>query len=206
MGTSRKKAKFITLISAMATFFSFLYKLLLGYVYRSIIYVATAFSAFTIFLCKMIFVRKATKSREEKRRGYLKMAAILFIYAILFILVVVLRIKGIGLEEKSYEGWISTILALFIVLMFVLSIRGYRIAADRTDIMVLGLKEVGLATCFADLVVLEGLLDDYFVDYFKEEKVNLVHDWFSLAMGGLMVFVSLCMFIRGIRKKKEYKN
>ena len=117
-----------------------------------------------------------------------------------------LQNQGRKREEKSYEGWISTILALFIVLMFILSIRGYRIAADRTDIMVLGLKEVGLATCFADLVVLEGLLDDYFVDYFKEEKVKLVHDWFSLAMGGLMVFVSLCMFIRGIRKKKEYKK
>ncbi len=199
----KKMTKRITFISAIVTFLSFLYKLLLGYVSKSIIIVATALSSLCVFFCKIIFVKRLTKSRKEKRHGYLLMGFILFLYGLLFLFVVLAKLSGLyDIEEKVYEGWQSLLLSLVIVVMFILSIRGYRSAADRTDIMVLGLKEVGLATALSDLIVLEGLLDDYFVGHVDEEILSKVHEWLSLGVSSVIILISLIMMVRFVNRTR----
>lgn len=199
----RKMSKRITFLSAIVTFLSFLYKGLLGYISKSIIIVATALSSLCVFFCKIIYVKRLNKSRKEKRHAYLLMGFILFIYGLLFLFVVLAKLSGLyDVEEKVYEGWQSTLLALVIVVMLILSIRGYRTAADRTDIMVLGLKEVGLATALSDLIVLEGLLDDYFVGHFDEDLLSKIHEWLSLGVSSIIILISIIMMLRFVNRTR----
>jgi divalent metal cation (Fe/Co/Zn/Cd) transporter len=203
----KKMSKRITFISAIITFISFLYKGFLGYLSKSIIIAATALSSLSVFFCKIIYVKKLTKSRREKRHAYLLMGLILLVYGALFLFVVISKLKGLyDIEEKVYKEWQSILLSLVIVLMMVLSIRGYKVAQDRTDIMVLGLKEVGLATALSDLIVLEGLLDDFAIGHIKEDYLNKFHYYLSLGVSGLIIIISFVMIIRFFKRTRDEKK
>ncbi len=203
----KKMSKRITFISAIITFVSFLYKGFLGFLSKSIIIAATSLSSLSVFFCKNIYVKKLTKSRKEKRHAYLLMGLILFIYGILFSFVIISKLKGLYvMEERVYKEWQAIILSLIIVLMIMLSLRGYMIASDRNDIMVLGLKEVGLATALSDLIVLEGLLDDFVIGYIKECYLNKFHYFLSLIVSVLIIIISFVMIIRFFKITIEAKK
>lgn len=198
----KKKLKKMTTISAIITFINFIYKGLLSYLTLSMVLLIASVSTFLIFVVKLLFVKNLTKSRANKKKAYLFMSLALLVYSFIFIAFVVLKINGIDASNnKEYSGLIGYLLIGFMILMFVLSVLNLKKAYDKTDLMVIGLKEMTFASALADLVIIEEFIFRiYFIskDYLL---INTLHDFFPLVVGILMVFISISMVARGIKYK-----
>ncbi|MGM9971235.1 MAG: hypothetical protein ACI35W_02365 [Anaeroplasmataceae bacterium] len=196
----KNKLKKITAVSAIITFISFLYKGVLSYLTLSLVLLIAAISTFLIFIVKLLFVKNLTKSRANKKKAYLFMALALLVYSLIFIAFVVLKINGIDASNnKEYSGLVGYLLIGFMVLMFFLSLLNLKKAYEKTDLMVVGLKEMTFASALADLVIIEEFIFRiYFItkDYFI---INTFHDFFPLVVGISMVFISILMLFRCIK-------
>ena len=87
------------------------------------------------------------------------------------------------------------------ILMFILSLLNLKKAYEKTDLMVVGLKEMTFASALADLVIIEDFIYRiYFIskDYFI---INSFHNYFPLGIGILMVLISILMLVRCVRYK-----
>ena len=202
---SRLKMKRSTFFSSIITLISFGYKLVLAILTASNVLVVAATSTFLVFMCKVLFIRNITMTRDKKKKAYLFMAILILIYSAIFILFTVLKAFGIDASnQKSYEGIIGTLLIAFMIIMFILSIINLKGALEKTDIMVIGLKEMVFVSALADLVIIEEYLYRMFIDDNIEILVT-INRYFPLAMGVLMVIVALFMFIRFARYKVDNK-
>ena len=85
--------------------------------------------------------------------------------------------------------------------MFILSIRGLKGALEKTDLMVIGLKEMTFVSALADLVIIEEFISRIILKYRTIDILIFVNSYFSLGVGILMVLVSLRMLIRFIGYK-----
>lgn len=193
----KNKLKKMTKISAIITFISFIYKGILSYLTLSMVLLIASVSTFLIFVVKLLFVKNITKSRANKKKAYLFMSLALLGYSFIFIAFVVLKINGIDASNnKEYSGLIGYLLIAFMILMFFLSVLNLKKAYEKTDLMVVGLKEMTFASALADLVIIEEFIYRiYFItkDYLI---INTFHEFFPLGVGISMVFVSLLMLVR----------
>ena len=94
----------------------------------------------------------------------------------------------------------------FILLMFVLSIINLKGALEKTDIMVIGLKEMTFVSALADAVIIEEFIYRTVSEYQTIEALETVTRYFPLAMGVLMIIVNIFMFIRFARYKADSKK
>ena len=80
--------------------------------------------------------------------------------------------------------------------MFLLSLLNLKKAYERTDLMVVGLKEMTFASALADLVIIEEFV--YRLDIVKKEYLllNTLHNFFPLAVGIAMTGIAISMLIR----------
>ena len=99
----KNKLKRITAISAIITFISFIYKLVLSYLNLSMVLLIASISTFLIFIVKLLFVKNLTKSRANKKKAYFFMTLALLFYSFIFIAFVVLKINGIDISIYSYN-------------------------------------------------------------------------------------------------------
>lgn len=198
----KNKLKKITTISAIITFVSFIYKGILSYLTLSMVLLIASISTFLIFIIKLLFVKNLTKSRTKKKKAYFFMALALLIYSFIFISFVVLKINGIDASNnKEYSGVIGYLLIGFMVLMFFLSVLNLRKAYEKTDLMVIGLKEMTFASALADLVIIEEFI---YRMYFITKNFFLIktfHNYFPLGIGVFMVFLSITMLLKCIKYK-----
>lgn len=198
----KNKLKRITAISAIITFISFIYKIVLSYLNLSMVLLIASISTFLIFIVKLLFVKNLTKSRANKKKAYFFMTLALLIYSFIFIAFVVLKINGIDISNnKEYSGLTGYLLIGFMILMFILSLLNLKKAYEKTDLMVVGLKEMTFASALADLVIIEDFIYRiYFIskDYFI---INSFHNYFPLGIGILMVLISILMLVRCVRYK-----
>ena len=200
----KKKLKRMTFLMSFITLFSFLYKAGLGVMTSSMVLIIAAISTLMVFICKILFVRNILQIRERKKKAYLKMAISILVYALIFIAFVVLKVNGIDISnDKTYEGWLGSLLILFMLIMFVLSCRGLKGALEKTDIMVIGLKEMTFVSALADLVIIEEFISRIILEYKEIEILIFINSYFSLAIGILMVIVGIMMIIRFARYKVE---
>ena len=200
----KKKLKRMTFLMSFITLFSFLYKASLGVMTSSMVLIIASISTLMVFICKILFVRNILQTRERKKKAYLKMAISILVYALIFIAFVVLKVNGIDISnDKTYEGWLGSLLILFMLIMFVLSCRGLKGALEKTDIMVIGLKEMTFVSALADLVIIEEFVSRIILEYKEIEILIFINSYFSLAIGILMVIVGIIMIIRFARYKVE---
>ena len=198
----KKKLKRMTFLTALITLVSFLYKFGLGFLTRSLVLLIASISTLMVFICKIVFVRNVLQTREKKKKAYLTMAISILVYAFIFIAFVVLKVNGIDISnDKTYSGIIGSLLILFMLIMFVLSIKNLKGALEKTDIMVIGLKEMVFVSALADLVIIEEYISRIILEYKTIDILLFINNYFSLAIGILMVVVGIIMIIRFARYK-----
>ena len=198
----KKKLKRMTFLTALITLVSFLYKFGLGFLTRSLVLLIASISTLMVFICKIVFVRNVLQTREKKKKAYLTMAISILIYSFIFIAFVVLKVNGIDISnDKTYSGIIGSLLILFMLIMFILSIRNLKGALEKTDIMVIGLKEMVFVSALADLVIIEEYISRIILEYKTIDILLFINNYFSLAIGILMVVVGIIMIIRFARYK-----
>lgn len=196
----KNNMKRITKLSALISFLSFLYKGMLSYLTASIVLLIAAVSTFLIFVIKLLFVKNINKSRANKKKAYFFMSLALLIYSSIFIAFVVLKINGIDASNnKEYSGTTGYILIGIMILMFFLSLLNLKKAYERTDLMVVGLKEMTFASALADLVIIEEFV--YRLDFVKKDYLllNTFHNYFPLIVGVSMTIISFLMLFRCMR-------
>ena len=200
------KMKKIAIFSAIVTLLSFGYKLVLAILTTSNVLIVAATSTLLLFFCKLLFIKNVTMTRDKKKKAYLFMAILILLYSIIFLLFTVLKAFGIDTSnQKSYEGIVGSLLIGFMIVMFILSIIKLKGALEKTDIMVIGLKEMVFVTALADLVIIEEYLyRTFFIDK-GIEPLDIGTQYFPLAMGVLMLIVATFMFIRFARYQVEKK-
>ena len=198
----KQKAKLITFLSAIVSLLSFGYKLGLGILTMSLVLMIASISTFMVFICKIAFVRNLTATREKKKKAYLVMAIAALIYAFVFILFVVLKVNGIDISnQKTYEGLFGALFIGFIVLMFILSLIKLKGSLEKTDLMVIGLKEMTFVSASADLVIIEEFVSRIILQYQDVPYMEQINSYFCVGVGGLMLLVGIIMMIRFARYK-----
>lgn len=196
MGEKRKLRR-TTFLTSIITLFSFLYKAGLGVWTMSLVLIIAAISTLMVFICKLLFVRNVLQTRDKKKKAYLFMAIAILIYAFIFIAFVVLKVNGIDISnDKTYDGLIGSLLIFFMLVMFILSCIKLRGALEKTDIMVIGLKEMTFVSALADLVIIEEFVSRIILEYKEIAVLEFINSYFSLAVGILMVVVGIIMIIR----------
>ena len=198
----KQKAKTITLLTAIVIFLSFGYKLGLGIMTMSLVLMIASVSSFLVFVCKIAFVRNLTETREKKKKAYLVMAVSALIYATIFILFVVLKVNGIDISnQKTYEGIVGSLLILALIVMFVLSVINLKGSLEKTDLMVIGLREMIFVSALADLVVIEEFVSRIVLSYVEVPYMNQINAYFPAGVGALMGLIGILMLIRYFRYK-----
>ena len=148
----------------------------------------------------LFFVKNLNKSRSNKKKAYFVMSIALLIYSFIFIAFVVLKINGIDASNnKEYSGTIGYVIIGVMILMFFLSLLTLKKAYEKTDLMVIGLKEMTFASALSDLVIIEEFV--YRLDFMVKDflLLNSIHSYFPLAVGVAMACVSISMIFRFIK-------
>ena len=202
MAKSKKKMQKTTLISAIITLLSFLYKATLSVLNLSLVLMIASISSLLVFICKFLFVKNVLETREKKKKAYLFMMSSALIYSLIFIAFVVLKVNGIDLSRTApFDGIYGIIFVAALFVLFILSVIGLKGAVEKTDLMVIGLKEMTFIAALSDLVFIESYTSLIVLKYVEFEYMDKVNAFFSLAMGVLMFVVSVRMLVRYIKYK-----
>lgn len=199
---SKKMMKTTVTITAIFSLISFAYKMTLGVLTLSVVLMIAAFSTFLVFVAKVAFVRNVTKTRAQKKKAYLVITVVTFIYSIIFILFSVLKAFNIDTSnQKTYEGLWGGLFILFIFVMFILSLIKLRGALEKDDLMVIGLKEITFVSALTDLVIIEGFAYRIVLEYRESPIMELVDRYTPLVVSLLVLIVPAIMLIRYFRYK-----
>lgn len=206
-GTSKKKMQKITLLSAIVTLLSFGYKVALAVMSMSMVLMIASVSSLMVFICKALFVKNVLETRDKKKRAYLFMALAVFLYSIIFIAFAVLKVNDIDISKKVPEFGLYGILFISLMLvLFILSVIGLKGALEKTDIMVIGLKEMTFISALADLVIIEEYVSIIVLKYVEFDFMPKLNGYFALGVCALMLIVSVIMMVRFSKYKVEKKK
>ena len=199
---SKVKMRRSTLFSAIISLLSFIYKAGLGIYTMSLVMIIASISTLCVFICKIIFVKNVTASRESKKKAYIAMAITAFVYSVIFVLFAVLKVNNIDISRtNNYQGWIELLFIGFLLVMFILSLINLKGALEKTDIMVIGLKEMTFLSALTDLVIIEQFVSRIIQKYYELPIMNTVDAYVPLGVGVVLLIIPVIMFIKSIRYK-----
>lgn len=202
MAKSKSSLKRTVMITAIISLVSFLYKMGLGIWTMSTILMIAAVSTLLVLIAKITFIKNVTKSRAEKKKAYRLIAVVTLIYSLIFIAFSVLKVFGIDTSnQKTYEGWLGSLLIAFMLLMFILSLLGLKGALGKSDIMVIGLKEITFVSALTDLVIIEDFVSRIVLEYREIEYMSTINSFFVLGVSVLMLLIPIVMIVRSFRYK-----
>ncbi len=189
--------KKIALIMVLISLVSFLYKIGLGIISNSIILIVASLSTAVVCACKFIFWKDMNADRKAKKKSYFIMMILALSFAVLFLLFAVLKVGGIDTSSKNnFKGIVGYIFIAFVILMFVLSIINLRGALTKTDIMVIGIKEMTFVSALADAVIIQEFLYKTIPHYRDIPFMKLLNSYFPLIIAVAMIMVPIYMFKR----------
>ena len=195
-----------TFFSAIISLISFAYKMGLGIYAMSLVLMIASLSTLFVFICKIIFVKNITATRAAKKKAYIGMATTALLYSLVFVLFAVLKVNNIDIsKQNNYQGWIELLFIGFLLVMFILSLINLKGALEKTDIMVIGLKEMTFLSALTDLVIIEGFVSRILRKYYELPVMDTVDAWFPLGVSAALLIIPLIMFIRAIRYQPETK-
>ena len=199
--------KRIALFSMIVTLVAFLYKFGLGIASLSIILMVASVSTFLVLLCKFVFFRNLSSSKEEKKKAYFIMMVASFAFGVVFLLFAVLKVGNIDIhKENNFSGILSYIFIGFVILMFVLSIINLKGALAKDDLVLLGLKEMIFISALADAVIIEEFLYKTLKIIRKLPLMPLINSYFPLIVAIVMLVVPVLMFRRYRSYDTEKEN
>lgn len=198
----------IAVISALVSFISFGYKLTLGIITASMVLIIASISALMVFICKLMFVRNTTKTKEQKKKAYFIMTIAATVFVALFVLFSVLKVGGIDTSnQKTYSGWAGALFILFILIMFVLSVIKLRGALEKNDLVFKGLKEMTFISALTDVVIIMEFIYRIVRHYIEDVNivriVRLTNNYSSIAVSVFMIIVVVSMFKRSLGYNKD---
>lgn len=197
MSKKKSSMKRSVTFSAIITLIAFLYKVGLGVMSLSIILLVASVSTLLVFVCKVIFIKSITSTRDKKKKAYLFMGVLAASFGVLFLLFAVLKVGGIDTSKKLvFTGQLGYIFVGFLVLMFILSIINLRSALGKSDIVVTGLMEMTFVSALADLVIIEEFIYKLILYEQNIPYLDVVNEYFPLGVAVLMLLVPLFMFHR----------
>ncbi len=208
MAKRKKKMKRNTFFSMLITLVSFLYKAALAVISMSHVLMIAALSTFMVFICKAIFVKNVLETRDKKKKAYFGMMLAVLVYSLIFIAFVVLKVNGIDIGKTvDFESWFGILFIALMLILFILSVRGLKGALEKTDLMVIGLKEMTFVSALADLVIIEEFVSLIILRYVTIEasQMKVINGYFSLGVGITMIVVAIIMLIRCIRYNRDNK-
>ena len=178
----------------------------LGIYAMSLVLMIASLSTLFVFICKVIFVKNITGTRAAKKKAYLGMAISALAYSLVFVLFAVLKVFEIDIsKQNNYQGWIEILFIAFLFIMFVLSLINLKGALEKTDIMVIGLKEMTFLSALTDLVIIEGFVSRIILTYYDVPVMTTIDEWFPLGVSAVLLIIPLIMLIRFARYKAETK-
>jgi len=199
-----KKMKFAVTFSASMTLISFIYKAFLGIYTMSLVLIIASISTLLVLIAKIMFIQTATKTRAQKKKAYLVITIVTFIYVLIFIAFSVLKVFGIDTSnDKTYEGIYGAIFIAFLLIMFILSLAKLSDALDKCDLIVIGLKEITFVSALTDLVIIEEFVSRIILNYHYIELMEKINNYFVLGVSIVMIIMPIVMFIRYALYKPE---
>ena len=189
--------KKIALVMALISLVSFLYKIGLGIISNSIILIVASLSTAVVCACKFIFWKDMNADRKAKKKSYFIMMILALSFAVLFLLFAVLKVGGIDTSSKNnFKGVIGYIFIAFVILMFALSIINLRGALTKSDIMVIGIKEMIFVSALADAVIIQEFLYKVIPYYRDIPFMRIINSYLPLIIAVAMIMVPIYMFKR----------
>ena len=197
MAKKKLTAKKIALLMAIISLVSFLYKLSLGIISSSMILIVASLSTLVVCICKFIYWKDMTADRSAKKRAYFFMMVLALAFGVLFLLFAVLKVGGIDTSSKrSFTGIIGLVFIAFVILMFVLSILKLKGALEKSDLIVIGLKEMIFVSALADAVIIQEFLYKVVPHYRDVPFMGIINNYFPLIIAVVMLLVPVKMFSR----------
>ncbi|MCR5349545.1 MAG: hypothetical protein K6E20_00990 [Acholeplasmatales bacterium] len=201
MAKAKKNTNLIK-ISIGITFVSLIYKIALVYLAFTLILLIATIPTLIVLICKVLYLKNVNRSRLKKHKAYLFMFISILIYSLIFIMFVVFKINGIDIsKDNTYTGIVGTIFILVLLIMLILSIVSLKGALKKTDIMVIGLKEIALISALSDSVIVEEYISRIILEYKEIDILVTINNYYTLGVGILMLLISFFMLIR----LKKYK-
>ena len=199
--------KRLAIIMAIIALVSFGYKMTIGIMAMSTVMIVAAIPTFFIFLCKALYAKNMDQTKAQKKKAYLLIIIFTASFALLFILFSTLKVGGIDIShQNTLTGWIGIVFILFIIVMFVLSIINLKGALNKSDLVVIGIKEITFVSALADAVMINEFIYrvilSYVLEYVPIPLYEQLNNMFPLAVGVIMALVPMFMVKRYI----EYCN
>ena len=191
----------LAIIMAIIALIAFVYKLTIGVMGMSMVLIVAAIPSFFIFLCKALYAKNMNQTRKEKKKTYFFMLIFTASFALVFILFSVLKVGGIDItKQNTFDGWVGLVFIFFIIAMFVLSIINLKGALNKTDLVVIGIKEISFVSALADAVMINEFLYRVIIsvvlDYVPIPFYDYINRFFPLGVGILMAIVPIVMINR----------
>lgn len=203
--------KQLAIAMAIIALVSFGYKFTVGMLAMSLVMIIAAIPTFFVFLCKFLYAKHMDEPREKKKRAYLLMLIFTASFALLFILFSTLKVGGIDISiENKFDGWIGIVFIFFIIAMFVLSIINLKGALNKSDLVVIGIKEISFVSALTDAVMINEFLYRVIVRHILDtiQTIDILHavdlytflnNLFPLAVGVIMAVVPFVMLRRYLK-------
>ena len=196
--------KKLAIIMAIIALVSFGYKFTVGMIAMSMVMIIAAIPTFFVFLCKFLYAKNMDQSRSDKKKTYLFMFIFTASFSLLFILFSILKVGGIDISiENKFDGWVGLIFIFFIIAMFILSIINLKGALNKSDLVVIGIKEISFVSALTDAVMINEfvyrVIVRYILKYIPIPLYDTLNSFFPLAVGVLMAIVPFFMLRRYIK-------
>ena len=198
--------KQLAIAMAIIALVSFGYKFTVGMIAMSMVMIIAAIPTFFVFLCKFLYAKHMDQPRSEKKKAYLFMFIFTASFSLLFILFSVLKVGGIDITiANKFDGWVGLIFIFFIIAMFVLSIINLKGALNKTDLVVIGIKEISFVSALTDAVMINEfiyrVIVRYILEYVPIPLYDFLNNLFPLAVGVIMGIVPFIMLRRYLKYK-----
>ncbi len=196
-----KMKKLKAAIGAIATLVSAIYKLVTGF-FVGLIFMASGVYTFAIFLCKLLYAKNIDSDLHTQYKTYRNMGLLLFVVSVFFLIANIITLND---EPKDYGLTFNIIISVFLIILFIISLKGYFKKRANANILTRAIKVLALSTALINLVLVEKLFLYYLYNNLNIDFLY-VHKWFVLSISGLLILIGLLMLVYYLIKYSKYKK
>ena len=196
-----KSKKIKATFGAIITLISAIYKLVTGF-FVGLIFMASGFYTFIIFICKMIYAKNLDSPVSVQYKAYRNMGIFIIIASIFFLVANIITLND---PPKDYGLVFNLIISAFLVLLFLLSLKGYFKRRKNENILSRAIKILSLTCALVNLVLVEKLFLFYLSNNLSFDYL-LIHKIFILSISGFLVLTGILVIITYFIRYHKYKK
>ena len=196
-----KKRKLKATFGAIITLISAVYKLVTGF-FVGLIFMASGFYTFIIFICKMIYAKNLDSPVSVQYKAYRNMGFFIIIASIFFLIANIITLND---PPKDYGLVFNILISAFLIILFLLSLKGYFKRRKNENILSRAIKVLSLTCALVNLVLVEKLFLLYLSNNLSFDYL-LIHKIFILSISGILVLTGLLVIITYLIRYNKYKK